>query len=157
MFFAYKSDAFNGRREGMFDSPIMVTPCFTTVLFTSLNTQFPPCSTAMSTITDPKRMLFTMSSVTNTGALRPGINAVVITMSASDTCFATNSCWFLRNSSDTPSFQGGRQTVQGYGGSAVSLFFCAAMEQTEATHHLSLCRSRIFSCVRAPRVVIRLA
>ena len=52
----------------MLDSPMMVTPCFTTVLFISLNAQLPPASTAISTITDPSRMLFTISSVINTGA-----------------------------------------------------------------------------------------
>ena len=80
----------------------MVTPCFTTVAFNSLNTQFPPCSTAISTMTDPYFMLFTMSSVTRTGAFLPGMRAVVMTKSAVATCLETSSCCFFKNSSDTP-------------------------------------------------------
>jgi len=41
--------------------------------------QFPPCSAAMSTITEPGFMLFTMSSVTSTALARPGFIAVVTT------------------------------------------------------------------------------
>ena len=44
----------------------------------------------MSTITEPGFMDLTIASVTSTGAARPGIRAVVITMSASATFLATS-------------------------------------------------------------------
>jgi hypothetical protein len=47
----------------------------------------------MSTITEPGFMLLTMSSVTSTGAARPGISAVVITTSACATRLATSAFW----------------------------------------------------------------
>ncbi len=61
------------------------------VLTTSSGTEpatFPPWAAAMSTITLPARMLATISSVISRGAGRPGISAVVMTMSASGTCSA---------------------------------------------------------------------
>ena len=48
--------------------------------------QLPPASAAKSTITDPGFMAATISSVINVGAGRPGISAVVITMSTSLHC-----------------------------------------------------------------------
>ena len=47
----------------------------------------------MSTITEPGFMACTISSVTSTGAARPGISAVVITMSAAATRLATSTFW----------------------------------------------------------------
>ena len=44
--------------------------------------QLPPCATAMSTITEPGFIASTVSSWISTGALRPGISAVVMMMSA---------------------------------------------------------------------------
>jgi len=41
----------------------------------------PPASAARSTVTEPGRMLSTMSRVTSTGARRPGTSAVVMMMS----------------------------------------------------------------------------
>ena len=61
---------------------MMCTPCLVTVLPSSESAQLPPCSTAMSTITEPGFMLLTISSVISTGALRPGISAVAIAMLA---------------------------------------------------------------------------
>ncbi len=48
----------------------------------------PPCAAAMSTMTLPGRMLATISSVISRGAGRPGISAVVMTMSTSGACRA---------------------------------------------------------------------
>ena len=42
----------------------------------------PPLAAAMSTMTLPGRMPATVSAVTSSGAGRPGISAVVMTMSA---------------------------------------------------------------------------
>src|SRR5664280_2585449 len=47
-----------------------------------LSGQLPPLSAARSTMTDPGRIPATISSVTSTGARRPGMAAVVMTMSA---------------------------------------------------------------------------
>ena len=68
-------------------APMMVTPCFTTVLPVSVISQLPPRSAARSRITEPGAIPFTMSSVTSTGAFFPGITAVVITTSLSCTTF----------------------------------------------------------------------
>jgi hypothetical protein len=55
--------------------------------------QLPPWSTAMSTITEPGFMALTVSSVISTGALRPGIRAVVMMMSACLARSCTSSAW----------------------------------------------------------------
>ncbi len=47
----------------------------------------------MSTITEPGFIDFTISSVTSTGALRPGISAVVMTISACLMRSATAAAW----------------------------------------------------------------
>ena len=48
----------------------------------------------MSTITEPGFMVLTISSLTSTGAVRPGISAVVMTMSCGLMCSATRAaCW----------------------------------------------------------------
>ena len=62
----------------------------------SVSGQLPPAGAAMSTITEPGFMLLTMSSVISTGAARPGISAVEITMSAAATRLATST--FCRSS-----------------------------------------------------------
>ena len=80
---------------------MMITPSLVTVLFNSLSSQFPPCSTAISTITEPVFIPFTISAVSSIGAFFPGISAVVITISASRTCLVMSSCCFLRKSEDT--------------------------------------------------------
>ena len=66
----------------------MVTPCLTTALPGSVNSQLPPCSAAMSTITLPGFMLCTISAVISLGAGLPGISAVVMMMSHSLACLA---------------------------------------------------------------------
>jgi hypothetical protein len=48
----------------------------------------PPCAAAMSTMTLPELIEATISSVIRRGAGRPGISAVVMTMSTSRTCSA---------------------------------------------------------------------
>ena len=45
-------------------------------------------------MTEPGFMLLTMSSLTSTGALRPGISAVVMTMSCFLMCSATSAACF---------------------------------------------------------------
>ncbi len=63
---------------------MIVTPFSVTVFppFTVPST-LPPLAAAMSTITEPGFMLATISAVISLGAGRPGIRAVVMTMSAS--------------------------------------------------------------------------
>src|SRR6478736_5302401 len=61
---------------------MIVTPCLTTALPGSVSSQLPPCSPAMSTITLPGFMDFTMSAVMSFGAGLPGMSAVVMMMSA---------------------------------------------------------------------------
>src|SRR5213593_4737316 len=74
-------------------SPTIVTPYRCVVLPGSVSGQLPPAGAAMSTITLPGFMLLTISSVTSTGAGRPGISAVVITTSAAATRLATSIFW----------------------------------------------------------------
>ena len=83
---------------GRLAGPTIFTPYFSTTLPNSDSGQLPPCSTAMSTITEPGFMVFTMSSVTSTGALRPGISAVVITISCLAMCSATRAACLARYS-----------------------------------------------------------
>ena len=53
----------------------------------------------MSTMTAPGFIDWTISSVTSTGALRPGISAVVITTSACRTrCATAAACRFIQAS-----------------------------------------------------------
>ena len=83
-------------------SPTIVTPCRTTVRSASVSGQLPPgapCGpagplpAAMSTITEPGFIDVTISSVTSTGAARPGMRAVEITTSACATRLATSTFW----------------------------------------------------------------
>jgi hypothetical protein len=78
---------------------MMVTPCLTTTLPGSVNSQLPPCSEAMSTITLPGFMDSTIAAVMSFGAGLPGINAVVMMMSTSLACLAkTSRCAFWKPS-----------------------------------------------------------
>ncbi len=72
---------------------MMVTPCRTTASPGTVSSQLPPCSPAMSTITLPGFMLFTMSAVISLGAGLPGMSAVVMMMSTSLACLAYMSRW----------------------------------------------------------------
>ena len=54
----------------------------------------------MSTITDPSDIPSTIAVVTRTGALRPGIWAVVMTTSEAATSAARSSCCLARYSAD---------------------------------------------------------
>src|SRR3569833_3443627 len=60
---------------------MIVTPCTVTVLSAQVSGQLPPCSAARSTITEHGFIVLTISSLTSTGAGRPGISAVVMTKS----------------------------------------------------------------------------
>ena len=99
---AYSAEASAPTRVARLVSPTMVTPCFCTVLSASVSGQLPPTlpsglgaplPAAMSMMTEPGFMLFTMSSVISTGAARPGISAVEITTSACATRLATSTFW----------------------------------------------------------------
>ena len=57
-----------------------------------VSSQLPPDSAAKSTITAPGRIVATVSLVTSRGALRPGIAAVVMTMSAPFAAAPADSC-----------------------------------------------------------------
>jgi hypothetical protein len=68
----------------MIDTP----PDVTTISSATEPATLPPCAAAMSTITLPLFIEATISSVISRGAGRPGMSAVVITMSTSGTCSA---------------------------------------------------------------------
>ena len=70
---------------------MIVTPFQTISLPASVQAQFPPCSAAKSTITEPGFICATISSVTSLGACLPGTWAVVITISEFLTWLATSS------------------------------------------------------------------
>ena len=89
--------------EGRFVVPSIRTP-FTSITFPgSVSSELPPVSAARSTMTDPGFIERTMSAVMSFGAGRPGIAAVVITMSFSFTAFARSST-SLRCASSESSF-----------------------------------------------------
>ena len=67
---------------------MMCTPWCSTTCPGLVSAQLPPFSAARSTITDPRFMLFTISSVMSTGAGRLGMSAVVTMMSTSRACAA---------------------------------------------------------------------
>ena len=77
----------------------MLTSCLTAITPGSVSSQFPPCSAARSTITEPGFMDLTMSAVISLGAGLPGMSAVVMMMSTSLACSANNSISALMNSS----------------------------------------------------------
>ena len=93
MFLAYICVALPGIVAGRLVRPMIFTPCLTTSLPGSVPSTLPPISAAMSTMTLPGFMLFTISSVTSRGAGRPGMRAVVMTKSASLTRSAISSAW----------------------------------------------------------------
>ena len=95
---ANSAEASVGSSPGRLAGPTIFTPYFSTTLPYSESGQLPPCSTAMSTITEPGFMVFTMSSLTSTGALRPGMSAVVTTMSCVLMCSATSAACLARYS-----------------------------------------------------------
>ena len=72
---------------------MIVTPWRTTTSPGTVSSQLPPCSAAMSTMTLPCFIDFTMSAVMSLGAGLPGISAVVMMMSTSFACFANTSRW----------------------------------------------------------------
>ncbi len=66
---------------------MIVTPfSVTTRSPATVPTTLPPLAAAMSTITEPGFMPATISAVIRVGAGRPGISAVVMTMSTSRHC-----------------------------------------------------------------------
>src|SRR5262249_44321827 len=78
---AYALDALVGICAGRLPAPMTVTPLFVTIVSpgSEISTLPPRSLAAMSTITEPARMLFTVSAVTMSGGRRPGTCAVVIT------------------------------------------------------------------------------
>ena len=84
MFVAYRDDACDAIRLGKSVYPTMVTPLSVTT-FSSITvpSAFPPRSAARSTITEPGFIAAIISANQSFGASRPGISAVVITISTS--------------------------------------------------------------------------
>jgi hypothetical protein len=72
--------------------PSTVTPPIRTSWSGTVTAQLPPREAATSTITDPNPIARTASSVSSTGARRPGIAAVQITTSTLATTCTRNSC-----------------------------------------------------------------
>ena len=80
-------------------NPITFTLFFVSIiLLGTVTSQFPPCSAAKSTITEPGFISSTISFGHNFGAGIPGMRAVVITISISGACFLNNSISFSMNS-----------------------------------------------------------
>ena len=79
---------------------MIVTLCTVTVWSARVSGQLPPCSAGRSTITEPGFIVLTISSVTSTGAGRPGISAVVMTMSCFLIVCAINSACLTWYSGD---------------------------------------------------------
>ena len=100
MFRAYRKLAWVGIKDGGLVSPTTVTPFTTTSAPGTDSSQLPPESAAMSMMTDPSDMPSTIAAVTSSGALRPGICAVVMTTSAAATSAANSSCCLARYSAD---------------------------------------------------------
>src|SRR5207253_455842 len=76
-FFAYIWLACTGTVLGRLTGPRISTPCRRTSVPASASSQFPPVSTARSTITEPGFMPRTASAVIRIGARFPGMAAVV--------------------------------------------------------------------------------
>ena len=83
--------AWYGMVDGRFVVPSMRTPSTSVITPGSVSSVLPPVSAARSTITEPGFIDRTMSAVMSFGAGRPGIAAVVMTMSFSFTAFARSS------------------------------------------------------------------
>ncbi len=79
-------------RLGRSVSPMIVTPNLVTTLSRSVSGQLPPCSAAMSTMTEPCAMLTTAPDVTSCGAGLPGMSAVEMMMSDCLACCAMSAC-----------------------------------------------------------------
>ena len=90
-----------GTVAGRFPAPMIVTPFSVTICSpgTDPATLPPSALAAMSTITDPAAIDFTVSSVTSSGGLRPGTWAVVITTSCAAMWPLSSACWARRSSS----------------------------------------------------------
>ncbi|MCY1243651.1 hypothetical protein D9M72_566750 [compost metagenome] len=76
-------------RPGTLRWPMTLTPSTSATLPGSAPSTLPPRSTARSTAIEPGFMPFSMSRVTSRGAGRPGMSAVVMTMSCLAMCSAT--------------------------------------------------------------------
>ncbi len=99
MLLLYSSDDCAAMRDGKSVYPMMVTPLSVTIFSSgTVRSQLPPRSAARSTITLPGFIAWTMSAVHSFGASRPGISAVVMTMSMSGASSRNFSSCFSRNS-----------------------------------------------------------
>ena len=66
---------------------MMVTPFSVTTTWSATEpSTLPPCAAAMSTMTEPRFISATSAAVIRRGAARPGMSAVVMTMSTSAAC-----------------------------------------------------------------------
>ncbi len=66
--------------------PMTVTPPQSTTSSATQASQLPPFAAARSTTTEPGLITSSISRVISTGARRPGMSAVVMTMSTSSHC-----------------------------------------------------------------------
>ena len=71
---------------------MIFTPWCSTISPARVSSQLPPCSAAMSTITEPGRMRSTAAREMIFGAGRPGTDAVVTTASAAAIRESSTSC-----------------------------------------------------------------
>mmetsp|Transcript_9984 Transcript_9984/g.28358 ORF Transcript_9984/g.28358 Transcript_9984/m.28358 type:complete len:208 (-) Transcript_9984:261-884(-) len=92
-----KLDAVLARRDGRSVYPMILTPLdVVTISLAWVCATLPPLAAAKSTQTEPGFMTLSISSLTKTGALRPGMRAVVMMMSTSLACSSIKfACAFL--------------------------------------------------------------
>src|SRR5450755_3025414 len=88
----YISLAWYGKAAGKFTGPMILTPPCNTVSPALVSSQLPPCSAAISTMTDPAFMRATAAWEMMRGAARPGIDAVLITASLAAMRASSTSC-----------------------------------------------------------------
>eukprot|EP00982_Pelagococcus_subviridis_P009671 30937-Pelagococcus_subviridis.AAC.29 len=101
MLFPNKVEDCPAHRDGRSVYPTHVTPFDVRITFPgTVLSMFPPASAARSTVTLPGRMLSTIALEMSFGAGRPGMSAVVTTMSHSAHCFANSSISAAMNSGD---------------------------------------------------------
>ena len=81
MFLAYIWLAWYGAALGRLVGPKTLTLSTSTTSSALVTSQLPPVAAARSMITEPGSMPLSMSAVTSTGALRPGMAAVEMTTS----------------------------------------------------------------------------
>ncbi|MNZ94112.1 hypothetical protein D3C78_1132130 [compost metagenome] len=79
---AYSAEASAPTWAGRLVGPTMITPFSCTTWSATVSGQLPPWAAARSMTTEPGFICATVSALSRVGALRPGISAVVMTISA---------------------------------------------------------------------------